>query len=764
MNDNDFIDTYKIAHDLVTEAVEAHKDSWLLIEAQQKHIDGEKPFSQAKLKEKAMSWASNWNYGKSKAKLEKITAENIAMASNAIALSYVTFKPYSKDDDEVLSFLENREEASIYSTALVSALAQTLLRESRISDWFNQIEYPATAFGFCALVDKENDWLLEPVHPLNIAFRPQSKADDIPCWITFSKITANELWRKWGKINKSIQEIECGNSSMTANKVAGDGWSMKAIEGILYKAFKRTGEYKNVESWATVTNMFSENPSTIIQNTNDISIAKIYYKELDGSLTEVYIPWANDFNRVGGASVTQTNEIAFENILYKKNKKEKNQGAHISLIRDSGFSVTGYIENIRGLAKYAVEDSIRYNRIRNNINNKGILSGSPMFEKANTGVGDAFKLTVSQGFVILPTTHNLIERQPSYNIGEQINILRFEEQEFQRETQQYDASIVGRLTSRPNRGEVQRVTEEVETINASKNNIKLRDYSVALFRMLKAIANKSLHPADPGAEGQERFFGYALKYLSRIAKTKEDIRKIVNAVDSFIIDPVVNDENVITLAIQMAETPFARNRFRRMLLVSRGMPIEEVNIAVPIIIDKFTMLQDDRVAAIENDMFWTTNEVIFSGSDDDVIHCESHILKTQNVIKGVMEGRLGPVDAFKWISNAIPHIGLHVDMLGGDPALNSKAQEYMDIIKQMQQAINQIRAAAEQQIKADQEMANQPPPLDPKTEADIIRDNTKAMSDTERKNWIAQQRTAQRERQIELSHEQKLKEIELKNQ
>src|SRR5690606_1984510 len=99
--------------------------------------------------------------------------------------------------------------------------------------------------------------------------------------------------------------------------------------------------------------------------------------------------------------------------------------------------------------------------------------GAPMFEAANGQAADKFKVTVSQGMVLLPSSHGLIEKQPSFDIGSHINVLRFEENEYNRDTQHFDATIQGRLTSRPNRGEVQRVTEEVEFTDAAKNNIKL---------------------------------------------------------------------------------------------------------------------------------------------------------------------------------------------------------------------------------------------------------------------------------------------------
>lgn len=757
LKEKKYISTYREAYAYVQQASESHTDHWDLIRVCQRHINGQKPIPDSVLKDNGMLWSWNFNFGKARAKIEKIVAENIAKISSALSLSYVTFSYYSKPDGKIKQWISDPQRASIAASAVALAYVETLRNESRLSGWFNQVEYPATAFGYTAIIETDSDWMGEPAHPLSIAFKPHSKPHNISEWVVFDKLSAKELYQKW-ESSRSIAMKRMENGDM----VPIDGWSYTALEKILVKLFRGKINNSVIEDWATVIPNYNENPTYFVQNTSDLEIAKIYIKELDGTLTETYIPWGDAWqvpsNKANHTPTEQENaneaDIIFQ-ISHSKNSKQL-----LSIIRDSGFSETGDIQDLRGLSKFAVEDSIRYNRLRNSLGNKSMLIGAPFFEKNNSQIGDKFKLTVSQGYVILPTSHTMLPTQPNFNISEQVALLRFEESEYLRDTQQFDASIQGRLTSRPNRGEIQRITEEVETINASKNNIKLKDYAHVFYNSMKSIGSMSFSDKDTGKDGQKRFFDLCKKYLPSLLETDEDVKELVSCIDTFVIDPVITDEQTLQLAIQMAETPFARNRFKRMLLVARGLPIEEVNIGVPLILDKYSMMQDDRIAAIENDMFWTTNEVITQGTDDHVIHFESHGAKARRVVEGTMEGKLDPIDAFKYLANIIPHMIAHLEMLGADPTLNSRVEEYSQFVKEILQARKQIEQAAKQQMEAKAQAEGQVQ-IDPETQAKIASDQAKVMSDTQRKDWIAQQRTEQRNKQIDQNHEARLREIEL---
>lgn len=768
---NNFVSSYSVAHQIVTNAVTSHQAYWDIIKACEEHIDGKKPNIVDELIKRGMAWASNFNYGKARAKQEKGTAENCARVSSALSLGYVTFRN-SKDEDKkdpILSFLLDSEKRGIVASNIGMALASTLAKETRLSGWLNEIENPSYAYGYCALSFDTFDWMPTPIHPLNIAFKPRTKPDDIRTWITFKTVEASELFDRW--IEAYNESITVDESENKPKRIASSGWNLEGLEEVLLNAYQgqvgKEGQRRTPNTWSEVVPMYEQNPSAIIMDTQSITVAKIYHRELNGNLTETYIPYNNTWQASGSGrknSITGAPSPEFAAILFNKSRGVFNQGRFINLVRDSGYtSGDNYIQNLRGIAKYSVEDSIRYNRNRNAMNNKMVFAGSPMFEQSTTGSGDKFKITVSQGFLLLPPSHNLIERQPTFDVASHINVLNFEEREFNRDTQQFDASIQGKLTSRPNKGEVQQVTEEVKFTDAAKNNVKFRDYACVFFNVLLRLPSVNCKVSDKGYEGKERFYETVKKNLPWLVKTNADINKLLKCIDSFVLDPVTNNLETITIALQMAETPYARNRLKRMMLIAKGMPIEEVNTAIPLTADKFTNLQDSRVAAFENDMFFTTNEIIITGTDDHIIHNDSHLSKCDRVIKGVQSGALSPIDAFKYLENNLAHVRNHIDMLGQDPMFNDKAQEYDQIWNQFIMIKNKIKQEAQAMMEQKAQQDGQIN-LDPEVESRIASKNAEAQANTARKDWLAEQRTGQADKRIDLDHEKQMRKIELEAQ
>lgn len=760
---NDFINSYAIADQIVTSAISSHQDYWDIIKICQKHIAGQKPIDPKELKEKGMGWVYNFNYNKARAKIEKGTAESVSKVSAAIALGYATFRAFRKDDDTgLLEFLQDEQRRGIVAATVGYCLSTTLSRETRLSGWLNEIEYPAYSFGYSGLQYSSSDWMPDPVHPLNIAFQPNSRPENINQWVTFGIMKANDLYDRWKHAKKEDYYKE--NLPEGEEIISNSGWISKSLEAVMCIAYKgMTKDNRRAEQWEEILPIYNSNPSKVISDTTDVKIAKIYNRELNGTISEVYIPFENPWQKENRGEAKNPNQTSTNVILYKKNHGKYNQSHYIQLIRDSGFSETGYIQDYRGIAKYAVEDSIRYNRIRNSIGNKSIFAGSPFFETQNGQTAERMKLTVHHGYVIAPSTHRMMERQPTFDIATHVNLIRFEESEYNRDTQQYDASIQGRLTSRPNRGEVTQVTREVEVTQNSKNNIKLRDYSAVFLTVLKRMNSVQCSKGDPGYEGKERFYDLMKKNLSWLLSTNEEVNKVLEAIDSYVIEPVISNIDTITVAIQMAETPYARNRFKRMMLIAQGLPIEEVNIAVPLITDRFVNLQDERVAVMENDMFFTTNEIIISGTDDHIVHIDTHLGKCERVLQGFQQERISARNAAVFLENALAHIIQHLEKLSEDPTLNKKAEEYIPTIREYSKAKNQIAQIAQQMAQAEAEAAAQPQ-IDPETQNEIAKDNAKAIADTERKDWLAVRRTEQRDRQIEQAHEQRLREIELRNQ
>lgn len=754
---------YSVADNMVTGMVETHSAYWTLIKACQRHIQGEKPNDPKELRQKGLAWVWNFNFGKARAKIEKGTAENISRTSSAIALGHAGFREAEEEDkkDKVLVLLTDENLRGLASSAIGYSLTTTLAKETRLSTWLNTIEYNSYSYGYCCLSHDPHDWIPEPIPPLNIAFPKNTKAEEVNSWVTFGEMKAIEVYQRWAKAKNEKTKRE--REGLQDEEYSSSGWNCEALEEVLARLYRDKINGKN--DWKVILPLYTANPNQVISNTDSLQIAKLHYVELDGTLTIIYIPYSNPWqveNKSEGEGLAKADNAYSGRIIYKKNIPGKfDQKKNILFVRDSGFSESGFVEDFRGIAKYSVEDSIRYNRVRNNIGNKSIFIGAPTFMSPNGQVSDRFKVTVQQPFVVYNAQFVPMDKQPTYDIASSINLLRFEEGEYLRDTQQFDATVQGRLSSRPNKGEVEQISQEVQFTNNAKSTIKYRDYSTIFCSVVQRIPELRLIEQDAGYAGLQSFFKSMKKMLPEYLKTDDDVRTLLKAVDSYVIEPVLNNTQAIMFSIQTAKTPFARNRYERMLALAQGFPIEEVNIMIPLIIDKFTNFQDTRIALFENDMFWTTSEVIAQKTDDQIIHLDAHIEKDNQVIQGLSEGRLTPKDAAAYLSNSLQHIMVHMNMLGEDPVMNSKAQDYLPAIKQINQARQQASVAARQQLEAEAAQANQVQ-IDPETQNKIASSNAKAISDQQRKDWLAQDRARQREQQIENTHLENMRELELK--
>jgi hypothetical protein len=200
-----------------------------------------------------------------------------------------------------------------------------------------------------------------------------------------------------------------------------------------------------------------------------------------------------------------------------------------------------------------------------------------------------------------------------------------------------------------------------------------------------------------------------------------------------------------------------------MLLLKKGMPIEEINFAVPLIVDKYSHFDDERFAIIENDMFWNTNEAIVQGKDDHIIHCETHIAKGERTAQAAQQQQLTPDVAFKYLSNLLAHVMQHFDLLGRDPILSKKLEEYVPRFKKLQEARTQMQLAA-QKIMDAQAQAAQQTQIDPETQSKIANKNIETVSKIERSNQLQATRTQQSNEKIQLDHQRKVEEMRLKHE
>lgn len=757
---HDYFSDYQTAYNFAEGAQCSHQRFWRLIDAIEQHIDGKKPFPQAKLQEMGMGWAYNFNHGKGRAFLESNVAKFVANVYQSIGLGFPVFRlPKSSDArDKLTSFLADPNATAIVSSAIGCAFSEMLETEGRLTEWVNITEYLSYTYGYAPIIFDQDDWIPQPQHLKAIAFPAGTTVNDVKSWVTFGSISALDLYDYY---------VDAKNKSLSEDGYNGF-WNIEALEEVLCKLFRgelelpgdRGPSHRPPKTWLEILPSYINNPSVIIGQTSDLNIAKIFYQEMDGNTTELYIPWNCQWPNKDAYS----SDGYISKILYKRHHA-KLACEMISFIRDSGFSSTGELANLSGVGRYVTEDSLRYDKTRNNLGNKSLFAGSPFFEQPSTQTGNRFKLTIMAGFTMMPAGAQFPDKQPSFSMAEHIGLLNFEEQEFQRTVNHFSPSVVNSISSRPTKDEIQIASIETSQAKSAKDIIKIQDYGKVLFQILKRLGSLKLKKVQTGYAGQQSFFKLVKKYLPDLfpaddEESENNIRELIDSIESYSISMPLGDSQTITLAIQMAETPFGRNRYRRAMLLSQGVPRKEVDILIPLYADKFRSLQDDRIAAFENEMFWSTNEIIFQMTDDHIIHCQSHIAKLTEVIQQARQGQQDIVKAYNYCLALGSHTMQHIGALIDDITLKNQGEEFMNQMKQINEVVSQMAYAAQKQQKQQEELAQQQSQISPKDQADINRKNQMAQADLQREDFKAQGRMNLSQQREEHRHEEKLIQIQ----
>lgn len=760
------------AYHYATQAVESHDRQWELFRAIREHIEGKKPIDPSKLEKRGLSWASNFNFGKARSQIEKNTIERVKKISDALMLGMpeLCSKGLMDSNPELYQMLEDPANRLLVSSIVGYCFFEAIEEEGNLYSLLNDAEYNSYTYGFAPVEWRDKGWTPTVIPVTRIAFPPGAEAEDLDMWIVFRSEKAEYLYRTLDRItakreknDKAAQEYLDGLSTNKPPKI-NIYWNEEKLKKILVSLLGiKDQNNKPFEEWGDVAPLYESRRGYVVSQTADLNIAAIYVKELDGSITEIFIPWSpKTENQQKDANVGNKVDDG-RYILYRRNHSDKTTDDLIQIIVDSGLTETGEIHSFRGAGKIATENSIRYNRLRNGLTDKSTLVGMPVFEQPSTQTKNKFKITMSQGFAMVPAGYNMLEKQPSFDINSHLQIIGHENREFNDVASHFQENATGKLSSRPTSDEIQLARQEVMRIRSAKDKVSLRGYANVFYNIFKKM-QITLSEKDKGYAAQKKFFRLVRESLS-VIKDDSDITTLIKHSYGLNIDLINTEISALQMALQLSETPFARNRIRRMMLISQGFSIREVNNYVPINMDKYHAFNDDRVALIEQDIFWNSNEVVISDSDDHMVHLRHHNDKINQIFERVRQGQLDVIQAYDYTVRLYSHSMEHIGMLGEDPVLSGNAEEYMDQFRQHKQVIGQLAYARNKAIQAQQEAAQyNNPQISPKDAHDMRLKQEQAVAQEQRNQFKAAVRGEQRQQEIENKHQERMREIELKHQ
>ena len=776
------INSASVAYRIMASAITSHSKYWKVIRNSEEHIGGKKPKDPKLLKANNLGWSSNFNFGKARAKIEQGTSENVGEVMRSNAMFGVKFRRPRKKDSEVpvLQFLEDELLRNFVGEHVAAVYIDSFEGDPRFSDHANKIEYNSYSYGSCSVAcEGDSDYLGMPLHPLCIAYEDKSRVDDIKTWMIFDTIKADKLWRVWERIrNASNDRTDVGESG--ERQSFRSHWILEGIEDVLWRNYQglisdsKDRTERRVSSWEEVFGEYSKNKSAVICNTDNVRIAKIWNRELDNTYTETYAVYqpaqetavspATSTGRSVTASKDDTPGVT-EHLLYQRSWGNIKPSDKISIIRDSGISPDSYIQEYRGIAKFAVENSILYNKERNSLADKMLLAGSPTVAMPSSQTAERFKMGVHAGFNLMPPGYQFAPNQPRTDLQPHILSLQLHEQNYLRDTLQFDSKVIGRLSSRPTTDEVQSVgSDAAKSVNA-KLNIKFGDWAQMHLVQIKRLTKIKPRDNTPAKKVRDFFYSELRWSLRDLLQGKSDneknkeINAIVDAISSTVMERVVRDTEAIRLSMQIAETPFELRRLERMLLLSLGHSRSEVNLLKPPLFEQQSSFHDERVAAIENDMFWRTQEVVYRSIDSPVTHLDIHFSKLTRVFEMVREQTLDPMEAYNFGINCLSHSERHLEKMKDHIFLGRFYPKYLEAMKNFLDGLQEVKAVAEAlakeiQRRREQGEDGQSQP-DPEKMAKIRVLEFEAQKKEERKEFLTKAEHRRRDEQFSRDQDRK---------
>lgn len=770
-----FINSKKVAKQIFDTAVQSHQRAFDAIEVMEKHFSGAKARTQQDLIDRGEAWRNNWSFGKGKAKVDTIVLGGISSIKGAVSLSTVNFRQPTKDDSKKphLQFLTDQRLRGIVSDSISRVFAEMVELDRRFESFVTSAEYNTTLWGYVPITREKFDWMGEARHVTEVYFKPGTTATCIKQWAVRETISGMELYSKWKKLNgKKLVAKELDNK---LHHFSRSGWTKEGLEEILLKLYSNSLDEESrdlnreVKEWAEVTPAFMEAESYNVSNLDDVELFKIFMVESDGSLTVTYIDdYQIDCDGTGNESLASS-----EYILFQRNYPNIDIDSVINIIRDTGVGSSPEIAHFRGAGKQIAQDSIMFDRHNNELYDKALFSGSPMLQAPGNNTNARFAIQPKGAFTLVPNDFNFVERQTAFDINPHITIIRHQEAQFNREIEHFDPTIEGKLTSRPTKDEVAEKSKEVNKAKNSRSVVKIKDWERLFNSMFQSLINIKFKEEDDGYDGFAYFMEELRAELLELGLivdgddelTSQQVIEIAKSVKRIEIDYLVQDVESITLMLQSVSTQFARNRLERMRAFAMGWSRREINRLFPLNEDTYRNYSDERIAAIENDMFNQTEEIVYEDRDNAKLHLDVHLSKANRVFLDVQQSGRDPVEAFNYLRRLANHSSRHMDKMLSNPLDQRHAPLYVNAFKKLIANIKYLKSYAEKaakQLAQQQKEGNQNPEIPPIDKAKIDVLWFHALEKEKRTQYLTGVRQKENQEKAEFDRQLKLTEMKAK--
>jgi hypothetical protein len=762
---------------VINAAIRSHLTSWQQsMETEKYVIKCDPPFDDEEQKDKGLSWQSNWNFGKGKARAEQVITKNVTEVSKAITLLDILFERFDKKKhgkDQVYEFLLIPEMKADFAERIGAAFFETVLeRTQEMDSVVRRGEYESFLYGYAGCVHDQTS-IFPTIQPYsNIAFEDHTDPDNVGRFVIFDIVKGEYLYNIYKRIrskNTSAEEAyEEANEKQVYTYGEGcpeftaSGWNEHALLLLICEQFNLRDDClqcinpdskKNTNNgidaatseWAKIFTTWEDislleakmSPYWCQINMNNIYLAKVFEIDADGTLCESYcamngpVAFAPDF--VAG--------VKFD-ILYQRKRPNMRQEHLINIIRDVNVENSVYIHDIKGNGAFVGEAALRYDIFRNTLNDKFTLSGLPWIHAPGGGLMEKnTEVKVLGGMVLVGQNMEIVPNQIRVDLASHIQALQIEDAEYQQNMQHVQPKT--QLSNRPTKDEVNFVNSQAASVNSADIPQKLKTYTNIVTRVLLNTVDEKMSLQAKDTILIDMFMNALVEEFSDMSLSKENIKKILKCVTLAQVSPVMSDRDAIQAALQVVSTASARKRLTRMFLSTFGFSRRMIRD----IMEAEDYGHDAELASIENAMFETTREIVFGLGQDHITHLQAHFHKIDQKFGGLQAGE-DPVRAHLYVTNALTNTALHVNAIGNSIFYQGRAKDYIKIQKYFEQKLKELsveldkqRAAAQAEAQKGQQQGG-PMNLPPEVQAKFYLDRIKLMEKIEtsrQRTQVAQQ-------------------------
>lgn len=280
-------------------------------------------------------------------------------------------------------------------------------------------------------------------------------------------------------------------------------------------------------------------------------------------------------------------------------------------------------------------------------------------------------------------------------------------------------------------------------MRATKSPTKVLDYTDLLNKIIKSMIHGSFEIGSIDKEFQKSFFLRIENGLKKYDLDIKSIHKMLKYVKGVTITPVFGNLDAVEKAMSLSNNARGRQYLTICYLIGLGFNRSDIKLMIE---DE----QSDQVsrAALENNVFYNSGEVVFDIGQDHISDLNMHFGKVDRMIGSVAQGA-DPVRVFNYITNALGHTIRHVEALKIIPYYSSRFKQFSEIqftlerkAKMLAQEIEKMKAQiASQQSEGQQ----QQPQISPEAIAKIQIKQTESMEKMRRAAEAHEQRSRQKQ-------------------